>query len=72
MQIQAIQQSISELDVDAAVVGIYEGGVLPEVAQQLDQVTGGGLQALLEANEVEGKLGDTAVWLSAPSVAPTC
>ncbi|MFP6601902.1 MAG: leucyl aminopeptidase [Pirellulaceae bacterium] len=71
MQIQAIQQSISELEVDAAVVGIYEGGVLPEVAQQLDQVTGGGLQALLEANEVEGKLGDTAVWLSPPSVATT-
>ena len=42
MQIQAIQQGISELDVDAAVVGIYEGGVLPEIVQQLDQATGGG------------------------------
>ena len=71
MQIQAIQQGISELDVDAAVVGIYEGGVLPEIVQQLDQATGGGLQALLEAEEIDGKLGDTTVWLSPTSVETT-
>ncbi len=71
MQIQAIQQGISELEVDAAVVGIYEGGVLPEIAQQLDQATGGGLQALLEAKEIDGKLGDTTVWLSPNSVRTT-
>ena len=71
MQIQAIQQGISELEVDAAVVGIYEGGVLPEIVQQLDQATGGGLQALLEAKEIDGKLGDTTVWLSPNSVRTT-
>ena len=71
MQIQAIQQGISELEVDAAVVGIYEGGVLPEIAQQLDQATGGGLQALLEAKEIDGKLGDTTVWLSPNSIRTT-
>jgi len=68
MQIQAIQQGISELDVDAAVVGIYEGGVFPEIAQQLDQATAGGLKALLEAKEIDGKLGDVTVWLSPPGV----
>ncbi len=68
MPIQAIQQNIAEIDADALVVGIYEDGSLPETAQQLDQVTAGGLQALLEAKEVSGKAGETSVWLSPPGV----
>ena len=54
----------AEIDVDAVIAAVYEGGGLSPAAQQLDQACSGRISALVASGDISGKLGCCALLLT--------
>jgi leucyl aminopeptidase len=62
MQVAVKNISLTEIDVDAVAVHVFEGeGKLGESAVQVDEAMGGAVRSLLENGDIQGQLGETAV-----------
>jgi leucyl aminopeptidase len=52
-----------------AVVGVYENGVLTSAAARIDTAAGGAIKRLVEAGDINGKVGNLVTLLHPPGVA---
>ncbi|MEZ6112002.1 MAG: leucyl aminopeptidase [Pirellulaceae bacterium] len=71
MKISTTTVDVTQLDVDAVIVGVAEGGSLTPAAQQLDQASGGAISKLVSRGVVKGKRFETATLLAPAGISAT-
>jgi len=64
MQVVPTKAPVSMLEADAIAVGLYADGQLTDALADVDQASQGGLRRLLDANELTGRHGETALLLT--------
>ncbi len=65
----ATEESVTSLDADAVVVGIYEDESISGAAAEVDQATNGVLSKLIEQKEAKASFGETTTILAPSGVA---
>ena len=71
MKISPTTTTVTDAEVDAVIVGFYDGEALQGAAAAVDEATGGALARLIEAGEVKGEKLSTATLLAPAGVKAT-
>ncbi|MFN2271524.1 MAG: leucyl aminopeptidase [Anaerolineae bacterium] len=64
MEVKTVQGALYECDADAIIIGLFEGSQPEGTSQAVDQALNGAVSDLVNAGDIQGKLGETAVLYS--------
>ena len=68
LNLRASNEPLATIDADAIIAAVFDDIGLSPAAQELDKASGGRISALLESDDVSGKLGRTALLLALDGV----
>jgi leucyl aminopeptidase len=64
MEVKVVQGALYDCDADAIIIGLFEGSQPEGESQQIDRALDGAVSDLVNAGDIKGKLGETAVLYS--------